>query len=68
MYKDEYFWKVDPDSRQDRACGECVTRKMTDEERQKYGKATGIKRVGFGLTSGQVDKALRNRGLKRVGT
>lgn len=39
MLKNEYDWKIDPDCRQDRSSGKCVTRKMTSEEIAKYGLA-----------------------------
>lgn len=31
------WWRIDPDNRQDRSSGPCITRKMTDEEMKKYG-------------------------------
>lgn len=32
-------WRVDPDNRQNRASGPCITRQMTEEEKIKYGIA-----------------------------
>lgn len=36
-YSQNFGWKVDPDNRQDRSNGPCITRMMTDEEKIKYG-------------------------------
>jgi hypothetical protein len=33
----QFGWRVDPDRRQDRGCSPCTTRKITDEEKIKYG-------------------------------
>jgi len=41
-------WRVDPDHRQDRKCGPVITRKMTEEEWQKYGSPVPRKK-GKGL-------------------
>ena len=30
-------WRIDPDNRQDRGSSKCITRKMTEEEKLKYG-------------------------------
>lgn len=38
-YSQTFGWKVDPDNRQDRSNGPCITRMMTDEERIKYSTA-----------------------------
>jgi hypothetical protein len=38
-FSSNFGWKVDPDGRQNRCNGPCLTRIMTDEERIKYGIA-----------------------------
>lgn len=63
-YLPEYGWKIDPDHRQDRSSGPCTTKKMTEEEKVKYGITAGESEdTNMAIMTKELVKQMRDGGM-----